>query len=471
MKFNKKSMEYGGYASIMTAVVIIMVIIINMVVGQLNIKFDLTKNQIYTLSEDTTTLLNELNEEIKIYSVYPEGGEIPVVLEILNRYANSKNVTISTVDPYKNPQFATQYAKDGQAVSIGSVVVTTSSGYQIITQEQLADIYTEQTTGESYLNGIKLEGVLTGAIRKLTSGETVNVYTLVGHGEMALDSSLLSEMDNGGYTVSTVNLITEGKIPEDAQVLIINALSTDITTDELSIINDYLANGGKLFVTLGMTVSQLPNFDSLLSNYGVANSYRMVMEGDANYAYQQNPYYLIPQVNSEHSITARLKEAGTSIFIPFALNIDFLETKRSTVTAEAIATTSSYAYSKAMADMSNVQMAETDPKGPFALGVAITDVDNTGNNEGVKLVVYGAETIMEGDINTIVNGGNYGAVMNSFDWLVGNETVARSKSLGADDYLMLTQGKALTIVFISVILIPAIILFAGIFVAIKRRNK
>lgn len=465
------NLKYGGYASVITAVAIIMVIVINMVASQLNIKFDLTKNKLYTISEDTLELLKGIDEDVSIYSVYADGSEISVVTEILDRYAaNSRHVTVSNVDPYKNPQFAAKYAKDGNAVSIGSVIVETADNYKIISQQDLADVYTSQA-GETYIQGIKLESVLTGAIRSLTSGESNVIYALTGHGESDVYDELITEMEYGGYSLNYFNIIKSGNIPEDCAVLMINAPTSDFTINELNIIYEYLNNGGELFITLGVTAEEMPNFADLLSNYGIADSRRMVIEGDANYVYQQNPYYLVPTLSADHAVSSRLAETNTSVFMPFAMSIDLLETKRSTVDIQAFAVTSGASYSKSIAQMSSYQKTEEDPSGPFAIGAAITDIDMEGTPEGVKVVILGSETVMETEINSIVNGGNFGLVMNSLDWLIGNDTSLRSKSLGMDEYLQLTQSKAIVIMGVCVIVIPVAILIAGLAVVLRRRNK
>ena len=465
------NLKYGGYASVVTAAAVIIAIILNLVAGQLNIKFDLTKNKLYTLSEDTVSLLQNLTEDVNITSVYAEGSEMTVVTEILDRYAsNGKHVKYSNVDPYKNPQLMAKYSGDGNTVSIGSIIVETADDYKIISMNDMADIYATQT-GEAYIQGLKLESVLTGAIRSLTSGESSVIYALTGHGELDVPESLITEMEYGGYSLSYLSLIKDKTIPEDASVILLNAPTSDITAEELSEINRYLDNGGSIFITLGVTIEDMPNFASLIENYGVADSRRIVIEGDANYVLQQNPYYLIPQLSAEHPVSSRLAESKTNAFIPFAIGIDLLETKRSTVDVQAFAVTSTYAYSKAITEMSSPQQSADDPNGSFALGAAITDIDSSGNAEGVKAVIFGAETIMEADINSLVNGGNYGLVMNCFDWLTDNDSQARSKSLGSDEYLNLTQSKAIVIMGICVIVIPLAILIAGIIVVVKRRNK
>ena len=79
--------------------------------------------------------------------------------------------------------------------------------------------------------------------------------------------------------------------------------------------------------------------------------------------------------------------------------------------------------------------------------------------------------LLDDSTNNLVNGGNYGFVMNAFDWLNGVESIDRTKSIGAEEYLQITQSKAIVIMFVSVIVIPLAILLVGVAVFIKRRNK
>ena len=119
----------------------------------------------------------------------------------------------------------------------------------------------------------------------------------------------------------------------------------------------------------------------------------------------------------------------------------------------------------------NAQMTESDPTGPLDIVVSVTDTDNNGTENGTKLIVSGTSMLMEDSVNNIVNGGNFGLVMNAFDFLNGTESTGRTKSIGADEYLNITQSKAVVIMLVSVIVIPLIILLAGFTVFIRRRNK
>lgn len=461
------ALKYGGYASVMTAVFVVAVIIINLIVNSFGIKADLTKNKLYTLSEDTITLLKNLDEDVSVTSVYEEGNEISVVKEILNKYASySKHITVNNVDPYTNPSFATKYAKNGDVVSIGSVVVETAQGYRIISQDQLADVSTDSVTGETYIQGLKLESVLTGAIRSLTGGATQSAYELTGHSEIALGDGLKQELSYSGLDVKQLDLVTAGNVPDDCQVLIINGATSDISDNELKAVNDYLNNGGAMFITLGITSEDTKNIDSLLANYGIENNKLMVIEGSADRVYNNNPFYIVPELSKDSTITSAMAEGGTNVFMPFSSAVELSQTKRSTVEITTLAQSSQYSYGKDLATMNDYAKADSDPEGPFNIAVSAEDSDG-----GVRLVVCGSESLMEDDINNIINGGNFGFILNCMEYLRGSDTSSYSKSIVADSYLQLSQSKAMIIMFGCVIVIPVAILIAGIIVVLKRRNK
>ena len=60
----------------------------------------------------------------------------------------------------------------------------------------------------------------------------------------------------------------------------------------------YLENGGKALIVSDYTDQEMPNFASVLQNYGVQTVDGVVMEGDTSHYISQNPYYLLPDIKS-----------------------------------------------------------------------------------------------------------------------------------------------------------------------------
>ena len=65
--FKSKKFKYGGYATVMTAIVIAAVIVVNLLAGLIPLRLDLTRNKLYTLSEQTYDVLKNLDEDVTIY--------------------------------------------------------------------------------------------------------------------------------------------------------------------------------------------------------------------------------------------------------------------------------------------------------------------------------------------------------------------------------------------------------------------
>jgi len=471
---NDPLLKYGGYASIMTAIVIVVVIIVNLAVSQFDVKLDLTKNKLYTLSDDTITLLKGVNEDVNIYSVYAQGEEVKVVTEILDKYASySKYIHVSNIDPYQNPAFVTKYSQNGVDVTAGSVVVATNKGSSVIPQDEVLDVKVDSNSQTSYYTGVKLENTLTGTIRKLTNGINEFAYEITGHGEAAFEDSLKKELGYSNIDVKSLDLLTENAVPDDCTVLIINGPTSDFSADELKAVKGYLDKGGKAFITIGMTMADMPNFASLLANYGLADSRKIVIEGSTDYVLSNNAIYLLPQLSSDNDITKKLVTAGTKVFIPAGELISRLGTVRSGVTIDTLAQSSSYAYAKDISALNNNDSAKNanDISGPLELALAVTDNDSKNGDSTCKIIVCASNSMTQSSVNEAVNGGNYTFITNAFSWLSGYEGAERSKSIGTQTYLNLTQSKAIVIMLICVIVIPLAILIAGFAVFFKRRNK
>ena len=96
---NKKSLKYGTNAAIITAAVIVMAIVLNLLVGLLDLKLDLTPNKLFSLSETTENILKELDSDVEIiglfdYAVVSSGSEYKQVTDLLSLYAKSPRVTV-----------------------------------------------------------------------------------------------------------------------------------------------------------------------------------------------------------------------------------------------------------------------------------------------------------------------------------------------------------------------------------------
>jgi len=301
-------------------------------------RIDLTDNKIYTLSNGTKNILNNVEEEITIESYFSENlpsEVIPItqnakdLLEEYDRFGNGKiNISI------KNPQeenFKTdattagipeiqysQFSSDKFEVAQGFFGISIKKGETI---EPIA-ILSEQ---------MNLEYEITSRIYKLSQEEKPTIGFLSGHEETNIDSeaSQISSYLKSEYNVSTIDL-SKGKPinPEEVKTLIISSPQTELSQRDLFELDQYILRGGKLIVladlyTAGSYSATLEknnsNINTLIENYGAKleqsivldESYLPVQIQFSMFAY---PFWVLAQKENIDSSIPALVDVETAVF-------------------------------------------------------------------------------------------------------------------------------------------------------------
>ncbi|MFO8192240.1 MAG: Gldg family protein [Bacillota bacterium] len=125
--------KYGGYASIVTFVIIVAVLVLNVLIQQLGWQIDMTDSSVYTLSQQTRDILDELDEDVTLYVLAERNQEDPRIMEALDRYAQaSRRIRIETVDAEQNPAFVSRFDPEGEGLRNGSVIVASDDNFRAI---------------------------------------------------------------------------------------------------------------------------------------------------------------------------------------------------------------------------------------------------------------------------------------------------------------------------------------------------
>ena len=351
---SKRTLHSGLYASVLAAVVLAVVVLLNLVVRALPTKYtqyDISTTALFTLSDTTENLLHELNTDVTAYYLAESGQEDANITRLLDRYAGeSSHFSWQQRDPVLYPTFAQQY--DG--ASTGSVVLVSGENNTVLSYNDMyeMDLESYYTTGTANYS-FQAENAITSGIAKVTRTEAYQLYELTGHGETALTSDFTETLNNAGVTVTELNLVTSGSIPADAGALLINAPGADLPDAEAALLNEYVANGGKLFVTTDFTTAT-PKLDSVLAACGMNRQPGLLIETDADhYPYGYPQTYLLPTVvNNE--ITAGVSQS-MMVYTPIAQGITTDEDSEFTFTQ--LLTTGDTAYA-----MENYATAETAQK-------------------------------------------------------------------------------------------------------------
>lgn len=469
---SNKRVRYGAYSSVMTIAVIAIIVVLNLVISQFDFKIDLTTEKMFSLSDQTKQIVSSLNKDVDIYTTYATGNENIQFVEMLDKYKGLSNkIKITNKDPNLNPTFMQKYMEDERSISAGSIIVESGNRFKVLSSYDLVDYQPNYQTYQNEVTGIALEQKVTSAIQYVTTDNLPIAYIIEGHNEFELDSTVQDSLANENYELKNLNILTQGSIPDDASLLIINSPARDYSQDEAKILIDYLNKGGKAIFILNFYNDEKPNYESVLASYGVKPQNLVVLEGNQSNCLPNNPLYLLPNIEN-HDITKPLVDNKLNIILPYTQAIENLQQKNANTKITPLLTTSNSAYAK-VNNESTIAKESGDIEGPFNLAVLIEDNwFNDSESYQSKVVVISSPTLFDSGTNQISSGANLDFFMNTVNFLVDRQDSIsiRSKSL-ATEYLQLDQTQALIIIAIALIIIPIIIFAIGIVIWLRRKNK
>lgn len=466
---NGKVFRNGLYSTAILAAAIVLAVLVNLLVGAIPSKYtelDLSEAKMYTLSDSSRKLVQGMDQDVTIYYLCETGSEDAILTKLLDHYAEeSSHLRWEQKDPALYPTFAAQYGASDAAA--GSLIVVSGDDSVVL---DAADLY-EYDYSDYYTTGSANvtfggEKQITSAIYKLTAAEESHVYYTTNHGEQAPTSSLTEALEAQNLDLQPLDLLTS-TIPDDCSLLIINAPASDFASDglvdEISQLQAYLKNGGKVLLTTS-AFTDTPNLDAVMAQFGLAREPGLVVEGDADHALYGYPYSLFPDYGTtEESTALNGVNRGSHVMLSVAQGITVTETDG--VAAEPLLNTSEDSYSKADLDEnSSSEKGAGDVDGPFSLAVWARN-DSTG-----------AEVIWIGCPN-MDNEQLYQSVPRNLTFLqgcaasmVGQEILIDTKALEAEP-ITVAASSAMTLGMVFVFLLPAAVLIAGAAVVLLRRRR
>lgn len=474
--FKSGSFKKGTYSAGLSAMVIAVVIVINLVAGQLpeSVRsIDMSNQKYYTIGDSTKKILKNLKNDITIYQMTKNGNEDSRIKKLLETYkSGSDKIKVETLDPDLQPGVVTKY--EASQAADNSLIVVNGDRFKLI---NYSDIY-EQDSSQYYTTGsvstsFDGEGEITSAINYVTTDNLPKMYTLSGHSEQTLSKTITDAIAKQNISTEELNLLaSNNKVPEDCDVLSIICPGTDCSAEEADAVISYLEAGGKALIIMNYQGNEQPNFKKVLEAYGVAMQDGYVLENDQNYYYQY-PFYLLPEV-AQHDITSSFY-GKMYIMSPMSQGIVKSSEARSTLQIEDLITTTKDSYSdvdygESSAEDGNYKKAENDVDGPFTLAVAITEP--AGEDKETKLAVYGSYLMFSENVTNSFALGNVEMFTNSLSWMCGdtaNVVSIEAKSMDIQQNTIATSKSNLwTAIFVAVI--PLGVVIAGFVVWYRRRR-
>ncbi|WP_319476874.1 GldG family protein [Marispirochaeta aestuarii] len=466
-----KRLRYGAYAATLTASLLCGLVILNMIVQQIPLKIDLTKNRLFSLSEQTKNILTELEEPVTLYALYPAGEEETSILEILQEYDRiGPSVDLKIIDPDLNPGFLARFAGEGEKVESGSIIVEGVTRFRVIPYMELYDIrYNPQ--GHPQVTGIQVEPRVSQAINYVSSGYNPKIYELSGHGEYSLgEYGIESMLRAESYEIESLNLLRSEEVPADASVLLVSSPKYEISDEELRKIYEYVENGGRMIVMVDFIGDPSPGGGAILQSYGLEIGEGFIMEADAS-RYVRSPLFVAPEL-MDHGITEPLVDNNLDVITPNAVSLVQTGRKPRSVDLTPLLSTTARAWSRTDRENSSLLLQETDMPGPHIIAWTVERKKYTDGDPPAFRVVAVGNSIFLGSIPPYGQiKGNIDFFLSALSWLSeGKERVSiRAKSFYRSP-LRLTAFQLYLYAGILIILIPAALLVCGTIVWIRRRH-
>lgn len=474
--FQRRNARYGAMASASVLIVLGILIAVNYLASRQNKRWDLTENRQYSLSEQTVKLLRSLEAPVK-FLVFDRADALERFRPRLTEYEyQSSQVEVEYIDADRRPVQAKEY----EIQTYGTVVVEYMGRRERVTSDAEQD--------------------LTNALIKVLNPQEKHVYFLSGHGEKdPSDSheqtgytSIADALRRDNYQFEKLVLAQRGMIPENATVVVIAGPQTDLLEGEIEMLRTYLENNGKLLVMLdapNLSESRpLPRLTGLLKEWGVNVTDTVVVDVSGLTRVATYPVAAPPYPN--HVITDRF--ALLTMF-PMARAITPAEDAPPDRTAIPIVQTTPQAWAEVdLATLREENTSELKPDvdkgditGPVSLAVAVavpgktpapaekTEDEETEDGEEqrspeTRLVVFG-------DSDFPANGfigidGNPDLFLNSVNWLAQQESLIAIRPREASDRrLTMTANHVTAMFWLSVVIIPAAVIGAGVLTWLRRR--
>ena len=482
---------------VVSANVLVQIIVVLVLVGMVDwlvwrhyVRFDWTKSGYYKLSDKTKQVLESLKGPVRVVVFLQPGGEREYLEKVYQDVRNLLNefqffgktkLEVEYVDPQRDRARAEQLVNEFKVDLPNVVIFASGPRHKYVSIEDMVDFDTQGIGDEGYrVKAFKGEGAFLSAIQTVTEETPPTVYFLTGHGERDPDdfnqrdgySTLATYIKRDNITVAKWNLLEKQALPTDAAAIVIAGPRKPYAVTELTALDDYLKNHGRLFVMLDPR--QKTGLEDWLKKWGVqVDDDLVVAKGGMLLGTELLVVEALGTDYAPHPITTKLKGVNTSF--PYARSVRQLAqfeggADRPRV-AELVKTPAAF-WGETDLDTENSQFDPLrDIRGPLPLAVAV----EIGKPQGVevdigdtRMVVVGTSSFAD---NSSLSGGDLDFFMNAMNWLLKRtQLVAVGPKVPEEFRLDMSVDQVRAVYALSMIGLPLAVALLGTVVWLRRRK-
>ncbi len=460
----KRTLSTAAVFALTLAAIIFFNIIIGLAADKLPLRWDLTENKLYALTDETKAVLSSLKEEVTLYYFASPGHEQEKIVRTLDMYrTGSDKLSIVQCDPNADPIAARRFTDKGIAIQQNTIVLERGTRFRAISPSEMYSGYTTQS-GQT-LDGafFGLEQLITRAVAYVATDVTKNVCFTVGHNEIDY-SGVLKELQSENIATYQIDLKTDD-IPDTVDAVYIMAPAEDFTKEELLRLDAFLAKGKGAHIAFDARRKALPRLEEYLKAFwGVTMYHDLVCEGDSsrtlNYSYMFVPDLL------EHPITEDIRLGNQRTVFMYARSLSVEEAEY--VTPQILAQTTKSAFSVHGSDRN---VTENIREGVLPLSVALSKKTMDGSVES-RLVVSGSYQLYDSFFTAEGSLANRSLLFRTAQYVTFEDISALSispKSLLTRS-LLISDGLTVFYIIAVCILPPLFCFVLGVIIFRRRRH-
>ncbi|MGE5378096.1 MAG: GldG family protein [Bacteroidota bacterium] len=450
--------RYGSNVAVMSIAFLFIIGLLYVILTDtsfnLNKTFDVTENKTNTLAPETLAALKTLPSKVIATAFFSQASDPTAATELLTKIKNNSNGRFDY--KFVNPDLDPQAAMNAGVTGDGKILL------QMGDKSAIVAFASE-------------EEVLKGLIR-LLKPKSSTVYFLTGHGErdtqQAGDSSMtraVSTLESKDYTVKTLNLLIDNKIPQDARVIVIAGPMKPVSQQEVDLLKKFLDGGGSLIVMedpLALTQfgqEKDPLAEMLSKEWDTTLNDDVVIDLNSPQPTTGASAYYDPS----HPITMNMNNVIS--FYPFTRSITTAEPSGNLVITQLVKTNQRSWGETDFASISQggqVAMNDNEAQGPLTIAVAGENPTTKG-----RVVIFGTSEFAVDQI--FDRYGNGDMFVNSVDWAAEQENLASitPKNTPQRTFIPPSQLYWVFILLTSIILIPGLIVLAGVSTWLARKRQ
>jgi ABC-type uncharacterized transport system involved in gliding motility auxiliary subunit len=449
--------RFGSLSVLVSAVVIGILIMVNVIASRGSQAADLTRSGLYTLSPKSTLVVKKLDSDLLVTGFYrpSQSDGKRQAQDLLSLYQQQSHyVKTQFLDPDQN---ATQALSLGVSIP-GSIVLQYRDRSPVV-------LNVESQT----------ESDVTGAILRLETNRTPMVCWATGDGERALNdtnqttgySAAAGLLKTSNYQTSDLLLSQQAQIPAKCDLVAVIGPTRPLSEISVKALQTFISGGGKLLFAMDPWPNDpqtLSSVNSVFKPYGAAFSGGLVLEGDAAHQAANGPTTPVAFDFGASPISKDLQRKYVFLVQPTAVTG---ETSANFNSIDLVTTTDK-AYQIAQPRNTPARTG-ADAGGPFVLMRTLEQTQGGGNR--ARIVLVGTAAIAENQaLPPNAAGANPDLLLGTFDWLSRQEDlIGVSPKPAAAEPLALTAEQERLNYLLTLVLIPLLIAAAGAAVFIRRR--